>query len=367
MNLKKILKSVKRFVRRGALLLIFGTKYISLEDLLDIKPINPSGKSENKTIYWLGSFPPWQRNIGDHAQTYAINLFLRKHFPDFNIVRYDRHKITKQALEKVRANAQETDFVLVSSNGDFGDLYAGDPSAMSHVRREIAETITGLKKIYLASTVYYKDVSPQNNWVQKDSSLFSDPSNTILCREKKSLDMLRMIGLEGSVFPDIVFYLKPTRIARKIRNNNRALVVLRDIKRESSLSMTDHETILRLTRESGFQTHYQDVHYARSPLYDFMYKKYFSRLNEMYQGFDLVITDRMHSMIFAALNGVPCVAINNEIPHKISAYQDWLWQNTVFIDAVQELPQAIRKTCDINPEPIDLSREFVDFRERYVA
>lgn len=361
-----LIKGLRRFIRRRIMALIHGAKYVSAGKLFPVMSATKLRRYNGKTIYWLGSFPPWQRNLGDQAQTYATRLFLDRYFPDYRIIKYERDKIADKTLNAISNNIKVSDFVLIASNGDFGDFYVDNENAMSHVRRNIARSLRNTKKIYLSSTVYYKDNSSQNKWIKVDRNLFSQPGDYLLCREKKSQQLLNDIGMNGILFPDIVFFMKPDRVRVNTNKDRHALIVLRDVEHESALSRHDHQQVLEVTERAGYMVCFKDVHNLRYSLYECMHEKYFASIHEMYQNYALVITDRMHSMIFAALNGIPCIAISNGIPHKIPAYHDWLRQGTVFIDTIEGLPSALEKAAALTPEPVDFSSEFDSFRSRFV-
>ena len=42
---------------------------------------------------WVGCFDPSEHNIGDHAQTLAIEKFLEKNFSDFVVKRFYRTEV----------------------------------------------------------------------------------------------------------------------------------------------------------------------------------------------------------------------------------------------------------------------------------
>ena len=86
-----------------------------------------------------------------------------------------------------------------------------------------------------------------------------------------------------------------------------------------------------------------------------------------YSEADLIITDRLHSMVFALLAGKKCIAIDNST-HKVEGvYREWLpnmkglivlrSSSELTIDIVNELLASGEL-----PEPIDLKNRFVELK-----
>lgn len=58
---------------------------------------------------------------------------------------------------------------------------------------------------------------------------------------------------------------------------------------------------------------------------------------------EIVITDRLHSMIFSVLSGTPCIVFNNN-NGKVKAVYDWIsyLDNIVFLDTVSALSEMLK-------------------------
>lgn len=349
-----MIRSAKNRIRRFLLVSLYGTKFISVRDLFktDKQPDNYTS-----TIYWLGCFPPWQRNIGDHAQTYAISGKIRATYPNHKIRKFCSHEVTPRLLEEISRSYQPNDLIIVNGNGDFGDVYLKHPSAMSNTRRLIAHKLCDCRIIFLPSTVFYRNT--KNN----DREIFDRENFTILCRGPRSKEILQSIGLKGTIYPDVVFWMagaetpqilnsrfKEAETNRKMR----ALVLLRPTNMESRLNREDHQFIINTTREQGFCTQTSDIHYANCPIYPYMYKKLFLDLFSLYRKFDLIVTDRMHAMIFASILGIRCVAIQNAIPHKLNEHKGLVPPFINFCDNLADLSQSIKDVQYRRPFPIDI-------------
>ena len=67
-----------------------------------------------------------------------------------------------------------------------------------------------------------------------------------------------------------------------------------------------------------------------------------------------IITDRLHAMILAVLNGVPCLAIDNKTGKVIGVY-DWLKNNSmvVIINNEAEIEEGMKKLMNIKYKKSD--------------
>jgi hypothetical protein len=68
----------------------------------------------------------------------------------------------------------------------------------------------------------------------------------------------------------------------------------------------------------------------------------------------------MHGMIFAVINHIPCVALDDAIPHKISGYRGLLEGAVEFADSIESIPECITNVTQ-NYNAIDFHPYFEDF------
>ena len=82
----------------------------------------------------------------------------------------------------------------------------------------------------------------------------------------------------------------------------------------------------------------------------------------------VVITDRLHGMIFSAITGTPCVVLST-FNHKLSDYYDTFFKgsNAIFFieKDIDRLESAIKQALEVkNPEyPALEGRSFVSLRD----
>ena len=62
----------------------------------------------------------------------------------------------------------------------------------------------------------------------------------------------------------------------------------------------------------------------------------------------LIVTDRLHGMIFAALTNTPCIALSNS-NGKVQAVYEWIKENEyiIFADDIEQIPNILQN-LDLN-------------------
>jgi len=364
-DIKNYLYNIKIFLRRLGLLFFKGHKYISLSGSLhylckkakDFRyVIGPTYKNK---IVWLGAFPPMHSNMGDHAQTLAVEQFFNNEFPEYHVIRIYRDKINIARLKKISSTLGKNDLVFIHSSGDFGSKYHDIENSYCKKRKEIINIFNKNKIIHLPTTVYYENNEKGRIILEQDKQFYKHKDITILGRESISSDFLASnFECNSRFFPDFVFYLKPN-IIKKSRKG--ALLLLRsDL--ESGLSNEERNKIIDIVKEFTKGVHDKDILKSYIPVIDIILKNYIESICDIYQNYEFVITDRMHGMIIAIVTRTPCIAISGGIPHKISAYKSFFSKSVEFISEIEEIGSAIKRIRSKFYQESDLSSYFDNFR-----
>lgn len=321
-----------------------------------------------RKIWWIGSFEPGVSNVGDHAQTLAIQKYLQDYFPAIEVKQYYRNELS----EFLNSDVAQDDLILINSSGDFGDRYPE-----WHIkRRAILQRFPNNQLIQLPTTVYYKN----ERMLEEDKEWWSKPNLTILCREVQSYNIAHSaFTCNVAFFPDFVFYLSPLQTAlcscssstnqcsrpegayanEPCSNQQGVLINLRE-DGESKLTGEDKEQILQLVRQQYNIVEIRDAHRLPYAITPDIREQYVNSLFKQYRERELIVTDMMHGMIFAIINHIPCVALDDAIPHKISGYRDIVGNSVQFADTVEDIPYCINKLKDTY-EPISLKGYFKEF------
>ena len=139
--------------------------------------------------------------------------------------------------------------------------------------------------------------------------------------------------------PDIVMYLN----ASQPRQRKDALLAMRsDVEKvlTAEQTMKINEDILK-----HFDTiKTTDTYFAEDVITCDTRKQVVEDKWEEFRNAEIVITDRLHGMIFAAITSTPCIAVSN-YNHKIKSSFEWLkgQKYIKFLDDINSLEEAINE------------------------
>lgn len=291
-----------------------------------------------KRLYLFGTVPPRDPSVGDHAQTLAVQKFLAEHFRD-----YVRFRFSLDELKKfLKVPVDPDDLIFIQSGGSFGDLYP----ELHNTRKVIISRFPRNRIIQLPVSVHYDSAAN----FEADKIFFSDrPNLTILSRTRKAADLLKNnFGCRVEYFPDFVYYLDPPAPRERrgvlvvLRGDNEtalksgldrlALEFRRPLKLLGKLTGKDvyyvakvqaRKATLRLARDWILKrvpgATVQDVQTHSGPISDADREKIVYGVLEKYAASRLVVTDRFHGLVFAAITGTPALALPTRIKGKMAA------------------------------------------------
>ncbi len=287
-------------------------------------------RKDEKVIYILTE--PEYGNLGDQAIALATTFFLKDNFPGYKIVEVSIDD-TYRYLREILANSNKDDLFLLQGGGNMGNLYPDIEAA----RRFCIKHIKNRRIISMPTTVTYTDDERGRKDLSRSKRIYSSNPNLILiAREKYSYEIMQKEYPCNKSFllPDIVFYLSTrVRINKELRQDH-VICLRREI--ESNLSREETYTLI-----NQFCQHYPDAFLYdttvnRNVTAELREYEIFSLLHE-FQRAKVVLTDRMHGMIFCSITGTPCVIIKS-LDNKILGSYEWI-KDQRFI--------ALHKTVDI--------------------
>lgn len=267
----------------------------------------------NKTNLLIFS-TPIHRNIGDHAIIDAEYKYFSSEFPDLNFVEIPRQFVS-YFLKNFKVKKE--DIILIHGGGFFGTLY---PDEM-HVINKIITLFNKNKIIIMPQTIYYDETDAKfSNEFREVMS--KHPNLTLFVREKASYDIAINLDIFKKVLlvPDIVMSQHPSDL--KINKIKNILLVLRNDS-ESILgeSISDLSSILS---QKGYNVMVTDTVAKHNKF--ILPKDRTQTLNDKLQEFtdnDLIITDRLHGMIFSYMSGRPCIALDNLTKKSSGVFDLW--------------------------------------------
>lgn len=284
---------------------------------------------------------PTHGNLGDHAIAVAENRFLQHYFPQVPVVELPGFAFSS-AAERYKALLDPgRDTILITGGGFAGSLW----EAEEYQIQLILHQLHSFRVIMLPQTVYF--ANDLDAGAKQSVQGYCKADNLLLlAREQDTLDRVQhaMGRVRCQLMPDMVLFLRYS--GPQPRRGGVGLCLRHD--KEGVLD-SQAQTVLAQTVQNAFPTEFltwtdtvlpQDVSIQERE------RAVQAKLEE-FAGYRLMVTDRLHGMVFAALTGTPCLILDN-CDHKVRGVYEWVRQNPylLYLDAPDQMAQALQ---DIKP------------------
>lgn len=293
---------------------------------LFIKIIIKSIIYKNK-IYIFGI--PIHGNLGDQAILYAEEKFLKDNYSQYKIIEVPS-KFNSRFLKKIVRN----DLIIYTGGGFLGSLWPNE----EYLFRSTLKMFSENKIIVFPHTFFFEENQIGEEILNESIEIYSKHKNLhLICREKYSYDFMKKNFSKCNIYlcPDIVLYLN------KFNNNdikNGIAFCLREDKEKVNCNKTDYEDLL-------FKLGYKKCDNLSTVVNKNIFPM-FRKLNiknkiKEFSKYELIITDRLHGMIFSYLAGTPCIVFQNK-SYKIKGVYEWI-KNIKSVKLVDDLSENIIK------------------------
>lgn len=266
----------------------------------------------DKNIVILGT--PNHGNLGDYAIGVAEKKLFRRFFPGYNIfdVNLTDFPHEKKALRKALSHR---DILVLTGGGNLGNQYMDD----ENVRRDTIRMFPRNRIYVFPQTCYFTEDAIGEEEKRITTAIYNKHNHLLLmARDRRSYEeMQHMFQRPVRLMPDVVLTMNMSSVQKR----DGALLLLRsDVERKyTSEQMKQVESLL--------QTRYNHVDRTDTEISteEFLADKEgtLKRKLEQIMHAGIVVTDRLHGMIFAAITGTPCIALDN-YNHKIRETYNWL-------------------------------------------
>ncbi len=282
---------------------------------------------------------PLHGNIGDHAIAVAEREILAsKGIPVLDFPWENRYF---NVLAKL---TPEDKIILIHGGGYIGDLWLNEEKKLE----KILQAFIYHRIIIMPQTVHFDlDTGEGRELFERAKQIFSaHPSLTVFLREKISYDFMKkhMPQVHVELVPDIVMLLQSDiKISR-----SGILVCLRNDK-EKTMTDKSRKALIALLNKKYDKIAYTDMVESRGIGPGESNHKVQLKLRE-FAASELVVTDRLHGMIFAAVTETPCIVLNSQ-SHKIRGCYKWLKNLGYirFLNDVNSVPDVVEDIKAIKP------------------
>lgn len=303
-------------------------------------------KSNNNTKIVLIGIPEYD-NLGDVAIGISEQFFINK-YKNANI---DLLVITENNFFKyfknIKAIINNNDVLMIQGGGNFGNQYPDQERLRKKVINNFKNRI-----VLLPSTFYLKDFEKN---IIPYSKYYSRDNITIIAREKYSYTILKKYFKSDLLLtPDIVLSFDINNMMFRKEQNRIGLCLRNDI--ESKLSSIEKSKIKDIILQTTNMFMVFDTCINMPVPIEVQYKVLTEFLDEI-SGYSLVITDKLHAMIFCAITNTPCIAIGN-YNYKLKGVFNWikLINSIIFVDNINEIDESMIKS-QLNRISLDISKD----------
>lgn len=274
---------------------------------------NQFRNSKAKKAYVIGTVT--NGNLGDQAITYNQIKLLNE------LKAYEIREITNEeywyARKYILKSVQPSDILCIQGGGNLGIEYW----SAEEVRRDIIQRFPQNKVIIFPSTIDYGTSVHGLKEEMKSAKIYNRHGNLhIFAREKYSYNRMKTLYPQNHIHlvPDIV--LKYDYYTFMNKREGIFLCLRSDV--ESVLQEQEKEQIFNIASKYSRKVKFTNtiINKKVTP-YNRTYELT-SKCKEIASS-ELLITDRLHGMVFAALTGTPCIIINN-YNYKIKGVYEWI-------------------------------------------
>ena len=246
-------------------------------------------------------------NLGDHAIAYAEWKFLQqieKDYPEIQLIRIEGWD-TPAAVRQLKREITPQDMIFCQGGGNLGNLYAFGEA----FRRTIFRAFPDQFLLVFPQTMYFTPDDAGRKELKKSRKIYNRCRNlTLLARDERSYSLMKDT-FTCNLLPakDIVTMLDETEYAAGRREGS--ILCLRSDK-EAALTAEQKRTLKEMcVRNTGNVLITDTVTLTGISGQDreqVLRKKW-----ETFGKRRIVVTDRLHGMIFSLITATPCVVLGN--------------------------------------------------------
>lgn len=302
--------SLKRIVRIIRLIILYPQIIFLKKELV----------KQNRPIIVIGT--PVHKNLGDHLIAKHELEMLREINPSKTVfeIPTDAYFLLRDKYKRV---IPQKSVIVITGGGWMGDMWPEDEGRLQNIIKDHCSK----KIIIFPQTIYYQDIENNRNILLNSINTFDSCNDLILfLRDESSFSFAKKYYTNSQIriylVPDVGLY----RIYdNTIRKKKKIGICLRD-DREKITSIDIKKIVRNYSKYHGFSTiTFSTICNINVPswLRDIYLKAIIKKVSE----YKLVVTDRLHGMIFCVISGTKCIVLDNKSKKVSGVYNKWLYKN----------------------------------------
>lgn len=347
----KALEKIKKMIPLGIKLELIRAS-VKTKKIKSIKMDSVTQKP--KMFVLLGTDYP---NLGDHALTLAHRQFLENNFGDYEVVEFSVDD-TLNAIDLLKREIVDQDILTIKGGGNIGIEYFREEL----LRRKILNTFKNNPIIIFPQTVYFPNTGIGYRELKNTVNTFKQRDNIYLfLRDRDSYTLMKNKGLKNIfLVPDIVFSMNNS-FKNTANTDKNVLLCLRN-DREKSKKRLSTKVLEDILKSKGYSVSYTDTvvdfEVTESNREEVLAKKL-----EDFSHSSLIVTDRLHGMIFSYLCETPCLVLET-YNHKVIGQYEWIKESNA-VSLVNDEDSFIRELEKIEKFSDNGNFSFIDIRNRH--
>ena len=293
---------------------------------------------------------PQHTNLGDLAITEAEITYLKRIVPDEPIVEISSISNNIFGLDVLKKIIPKNALLLFHGGGYIGTDWLIEEEAF----RQAVAIFPNNRIVLFPQSVYYSNNKKGKEMLEFSKRIYARHKDLhLFARDKISYALMKQYHPTANVYlvPDIVLTLEYS--AAEVRRSG-VLMCMRNDK-EKLIADKDILFIEKICNKHGH------IEYTDTMAFDYtgeinsntrgpLMKAKLQQFNRA----SLIVTDRLHGMIFAAIAGTPCVALSNH-NHKVKGLADWIkdLKYIKYIDSIGEFEAAVAAVTSYGPGQFD--------------
>lgn len=279
-------------------------------------------------------------NLGDVAITYAQRQFLKKNFPEYDVIEFEISN-TFTGMKSLKPYIRQDDIITIVGGGNFGDLY----DDIEFARQFIIYSFPKNKIVIFPQTITFsKSLLGQLRLLWAKILYNTHKDLTIFVREEFSYEKYSSVFRRIEKAPDIVMsmdYVEPDGLER-----DGITVCFRDDK-ENGVDMYVKDLLVSEIRKN-YSVRMKDTHVGNKNNLRELYVQLHNLIG-IFQKSRVVVTDRLHGMILSYITHTPCVALCGGNKKILGCYQ-WIAESNyvrlIESDICADNPETVLREID---------------------
>lgn len=317
----------------------------------------PYGKKDLKIFVTIASD---YGNLGDIAITDSQIAYLQTVYPSYNVISVYASE-TYSAIKEIKKRSSDKDIITIIGGGNMGDLY----KSYEEYRRTIIKYFPKNKIISFPQTIDFSETELGRQELLKTQEIYSRHRDLhLFAREPISYEIMKRVFRYNKVYlvPDIVLSRNEVN---PILSREYTLVCLRN-DMETNLEESFKRNLLSLLESEGEPLVYYDTHLGDGEINMSKGKEELEKIFHAFKKSQIVITDRLHGMIFCAITKTPCIVFQNSNHKIVGTYNKWI-KGVEYIKLIDQtdmdtIRRSIKELKEINLDKCDIHNFELEFQ-----